>query len=383
MNKNFYAFCFILLSFTTLASAQSLNIFYQIKDGTANRDTVIYYIQNTSSSVMPIRAANFSVAFQTSSGYTYNPGPNNCVGRDTLMYMTYSWFNTIWTPPFTEACAIQNQTLTHNSQSYNKRFSYGISDFSFIGPPNPLNLAASMAAPVLAMKIAFDRTLITRVYPEDEAENISNQFGDISFTAIPYSMQVMGSGFPVDWAGFDGEVRGNKTAHLSWQTASELNTDYFEVERSIDGSFDNPTIVGQVTAQGYSDSYVTYQFIDENMAASHSYYRIKNVDMDGQSSYSSIIQLVANDQSYQLVAYPNPTSGTLSVKMSTLQDEAFKLTLFNLQGQLIWEGNNSFGPASQDHLQLDLSAYPAGIYILEAAPLSGNLHAQHIRISKH
>lgn len=386
MTKYFYAFCFIFLALVTLTSAQSLNIFYQIKDGTSNRDTVIYYVQNTSASVMPVRAANFSVAFQTTSGYTYSPGPNNCVGRDTLMYLSYAWFNTIWTPPFTEACAILNPINPHptyNSQSYNKRFAYGISDFSFVGPPNPLNLPANMASPILAMKIAFDRTLISRVYPENEAENISNQFGDITFTAIPYSLNVMGSGFPVDWAGFDGEVIGNKEAHLDWQTATELNTDYFEVERSINGSFTTPQIIGQVAASGYSDSYVTYHFVDENLPATQVYYRIKNIDMDGKSTYSPIIQLFATNQlSYKLTAFPNPTNGEVAIKVNTLEEEIFELKLVNLQGQIIWQSTDSFGPYSKDRISLNITDFPAGIYVLEATPQNISLQRQHFRISK-
>lgn len=383
MKRYFYAFFFIFFALATFSFSQSLNLFYQIKDGTGNRDTVIYYVQNTSTSAMPIRAANFSVAYQTTSGYAYSPGPNNCGGRDSVVYVTYAWFNTIWTPPFTEACALQNnQTLTYNSQSYNARFSYGISDFSFIGPPNPLNLPGNMASPVLAMKIVFDRALVSRVYPENEVENLSNQFGDLSFTAIPYSLQVLGSGFPVDWAGFDGEVKDNNQVYLNWQTAAELNTDYFEIERSIDGRFANPQIVGQVPATGYSDDYVTYKFVDEKLIASQVYYRVKNVDMDGKTTYSPIIQLFAKDLSYQLTAYPNPTDGQVAIRVNTLQEETFQLKLLNLQGQIVWQNTTRFGPHSLDHLPVDISDLPAGIYLLEATPHNGDLNIQHFRISR-
>ncbi len=382
MLKKFYAFSLVFFALATFSFAQSLNLFYQIKDGTNNRDTVLYYLQNSSPNMLSIRAANFSIAFQTTSGYTYNPGPNNCVGRDTLVYMSYAWFNTVWTPPFTEACAIQNNmSLSYNSQTYNARFSYGISDFSFIGPPNPMNISGN-TPPILAMKIVFDRNLVSRVYPENELENISNQFGDLTFTAIPYSLQVFGSGFPVEWAGFDGEVLNEEQVLLHWQTASEVNADYFEIEKCFDGTFDNPHFVGRLEAQGFSETYVDYQFIDESTFASKMYYRIKNVDISGQISYSNIIQLAMQGNDFDLMAYPNPTNGLTRIQLNSLQDDVFSLQLRNLQGQIVWERKSHFGPTAGNSYNMNISDLSSGIYLLEASPITGEQKSKHFKISK-
>jgi hypothetical protein len=382
MKKYFYTFLLSFFALVTYSSAQSLNILYQIKDGTNNRDTLIYYIQNPTNSVIPIRAANFSVAFETTSGHTYNPGPNNCTGKDTVMYLVYSWFNTIWTPSFTEACAIQNSMgLTYNSQTYNARFSYGISDFSFVGPPNPLNVPAN-TPPIVAMKIAFDRGLISRIYPEDETENLSNQMGNISFNAIPYTLQVMGAGFPVEWAGFDGKMLNDEQALLFWQTATELNTDRFEIEKSFDGTFRDAQVIGELIAAGYSDSYTSYQFIDESLMASTMYYRIKNIDLDGESSYSSTIRLHVDNKSFSLSAFPNPSSGKTFIKIESPIEETFFFSLYNMQGQIVWKGQADFGPAFGNQIPLDMSNLPTGIYTLQAVVFDQKLKDQHFRISK-
>jgi hypothetical protein len=101
---------------------------------------------------------------------------------------------------------------------------------------------------------------------------------------------------------------------LSWTTASEINSDYFTIERSIDGV--NFVDVGQVPAAGSSQSMLEYEFIDQNALKTQPflYYRLKQVDFDGKTMYSEIrIVQIDQEHSSQIVVFPNPFNEVFNV----------------------------------------------------------------------
>ncbi len=101
---------------------------------------------------------------------------------------------------------------------------------------------------------------------------------------------------------------------LTWTTASEVNSDFFSVERSSDGV--NYTEIGVVQAAGSSQSILDYEFIDQNILEPQKilYYRLKQVDFDGTTMYSEVRTVQIDQQhSDQIVVFPNPFSETLNV----------------------------------------------------------------------
>jgi hypothetical protein len=101
---------------------------------------------------------------------------------------------------------------------------------------------------------------------------------------------------------------------LTWSTASEENSDYFTIERSVDG--ENFSVIGQVKAAGSSQSLLEYEFVDVNAFHSQQfyYYRLKEVDMDGEIMYTDL-RFVQMDQlkANHIVVFPNPFSEVLNV----------------------------------------------------------------------
>jgi hypothetical protein len=90
---------------------------------------------------------------------------------------------------------------------------------------------------------------------------------------------------------------------LNWVTATEVNNDYFLVQRSLDGiSFEN---ISQVPGAGNSNSTRFYNLKDYNPVNGTMYYRLKQVDFNGEFDYSPI--RTVNFQNNQLVVFPNPT----------------------------------------------------------------------------
>ena len=155
---------------------------------------------------------------------------------------------------------------------------------------------------------------------------------------------------------------------LAWQTASEANNDYFEVQRSEDGQ--NFYAIGKVTGHGTTDVVQNYQFADVPIAST-SYYRLKQVDYNGDFEYSKIIAGYSNKlaASLEMMAYPNPATERLSFKST--QPISFKLLqLINLQGQVVANLTDSvegFG------LKLDvtLPRLEKGLYYVKYITVSG------------
>lgn len=106
----------------------------------------------------------------------------------------------------------------------------------------------------------------------------------------------------------------DRSAVLKWTTASEVNSDYFSVERSDDGI--DFYAVGTVEAAGESQSELNYEYIDENafVQKDHFYYRIKEVDVDGKITLTDLKYVQVNQHSSdQVLVFPNPFSDVLNV----------------------------------------------------------------------
>src|SRR5690606_40569029 len=79
-----------------------------------------------------------------------------------------------------------------------------------------------------------------------------------------------------------------KEVHVQFGTATEINNDYFTIERSRDGiSF---MALDRIEGQGNSSRITEYQYIDETPLSGNNFYRIKQTDFDGKSSYSAVVK---------------------------------------------------------------------------------------------
>ena len=97
---------------------------------------------------------------------------------------------------------------------------------------------------------------------------------------------------PVELISFTASLEGSN-AILNWITASEINSDYFEIERSLDGI--NFESISMIDGAGNSNHQLSYSDIDYNvdlLGVSVFYYRLKQTDFDGSYSYSQIVPLV-------------------------------------------------------------------------------------------
>ncbi|MVN75807.1 T9SS type A sorting domain-containing protein [Hymenobacter sp. HMF4947] len=145
-------------------------------------------------------------------------------------------------------------------------------------------------------------------------------------------------------------------AALTWDTASELNADYFVVERA-DDSPDTFRALGQVQSAGTSTQARHYQFVDATPARL-SYYRLRQVDQDGTATYGPVVVLATEPQSAALAAYPSPATETLTV---TGPAGAHFVVLDQLGRQV------QHVDMVLNQQQIDVRNLPAGSYFLQDA----------------
>jgi len=162
---------------------------------------------------------------------------------------------------------------------------------------------------------------------------------------------------PLNWVSFTSTLQNNQVA-LKWQTAQEVNTNHFNIQRSFNGS--DFTDIGKVSATGNSlgSSYGYTDYNVEKLGVSKLYYRLQEIDKDGKAFYSgtNVIELRAVNTTK---AYPNPANGyiNLNIKGATVADA---VRIYDMKGRLVQQWQNY--PANR---LINVKSFPAGSYILQ------------------
>ncbi len=192
-----------------------------------------------------------------------------------------------------------------------------------------------------------------------------------AFEPLPISL-------PVELLNFTGREDG-KGVSLQWQTAVELNNDFFEVQHSPTGELGSFQVVGSVSGHGDSDEIIAYQLYHENPVQGFNYYRLRQVDYGGAFEFSpTILVSVAIPDDFDFTVYPNPIGPGRVFFARLTQDDLnlpLQLHLYDLSGSVIAEldqpSNQRDGTVS---FQLPDSIRP-GLYFLSLN--MGNREAVH------
>jgi hypothetical protein len=156
---------------------------------------------------------------------------------------------------------------------------------------------------------------------------------------------------------------------VEWTTATEVNSDFFAIERSID-STDDFEEVGVERAAGTSNEAIDYFYNDRDMrGAGIYYYRLRVVDQDGSFTYSEVVAVKVDDsrvddQKVTMDVYPNPVLNQISIDLVTEYDSDIDGGVYDAIGQMIKKVDRSSVNAGLTVLKVDVSELPAGTYLL-------------------
>lgn len=175
---------------------------------------------------------------------------------------------------------------------------------------------------------------------------------------------------PVEWLNFTATLKSKNTIILNWQTATEINNDKFEIERSLDGT--DFIKIDELKGQGNSSIINSYAYPD-NIAGINTtilYYRIKQLDFNGKYTYSEIRKVILSEKPEKMKAWYNSSNEKLEATLYYDRYVQGSLRLIDIQVKLIAEQNIHF-EKGELHLQLDMTGLAKGIYTLSIADDDG------------
>ncbi len=176
---------------------------------------------------------------------------------------------------------------------------------------------------------------------------------------------------PVELLEFNATVLKNEVV-LSWATASEINNDYFLLQRSNDGItwIQNARITGAMN----SNTIVYYSSSDKNPLPGISYYRLAQVDNNGETHYSPTLSVnFGTEEKTNLIVYPNPSEGMVNLVGSI--DQLQNIKVYNSFGQEVSVQVKALN-SNENQLLIDISSLPQGLYFIRSKTNSAKVQKQ-------
>jgi glycosidase len=248
-----------------------------------------------------------------------------------------------------------------------QEFTIPVHNFSSAIVTNPV-LAYSGSTASGCQPGTYDLTnLLTN---KDAGQLIIQNDGSMSFTPL-VSLAANGTAIlyatrnnplPVDLITFTA-AKGDRQVVLNWKTASEINSETFEIERRVTGieSWQN---IGEVKGDANSISLKNYFFIDKIGTPGKFDYRLKMIDISGNFKYSSIVNVeLTAPQNFGLSQnYPNPFNPTTMINYQIPEAGMVTIEIFAVTGQLIKTLVNENKEAGYYSINVNADGLSSGIY---------------------
>ncbi len=168
---------------------------------------------------------------------------------------------------------------------------------------------------------------------------------------------------PIEMMNFKVEKYKNNHGLISWEVYNEINVDFYEVQKSLDGA--QFQALHYEKAENVFNSKVSYSMTDSNPAPTINYYRIMVHDYDGRTYYSEIKTLDFTElrSIKTIVFYPNPIYGDNPIYLRVPQNTDFSLEIWDLNGKILWSKTFSSLSGSSDWIEIPTNHWSKGIYI--------------------
>ncbi|MEM6772024.1 MAG: T9SS type A sorting domain-containing protein, partial [Bacteroidota bacterium] len=182
------------------------------------------------------------------------------------------------------------------------------------------------------------------------------------------AMRFDASILPVELTDFSASAV-DKTVVLDWETAAEIDNEGFEVLHAVDGI--NWNVIGFVAGSGNTEAQSAYTFTHIDPVVGENYYRLRQLDFDGQSADSPIrvVTFEGGSGDPDLEVYPNPSTDLVYVAFPN-QSTDQTLRIVNGLGQVMYETTIT---EAQDQVTIDLRQWPSGTYFVTLGTRTGRV----------
>ncbi len=176
---------------------------------------------------------------------------------------------------------------------------------------------------------------------------------------------------PIELISFETKSIGNSKVFVDWKTASEKNNDFFTIEKTKDGIYFET--VGVVKGSGNTTNTMYYSIWDTHPYQGVSYYRLKQTDFDGATSYSSLSTVsIDNENGLHFTIYPNPTEqdNVQYLQFTGNTDEVVLITVYDVTGKTISDKRIMLDASGNATIEMK-NHFSPGIYFVKATNTGG------------
>ncbi len=189
------------------------------------------------------------------------------------------------------------------------------------------------------------------------------------------ALEVITNPLPIHFVDINAAWKGNDGI-VKWTVAQEVNNKYFSIERSFDGK--NFKEVGQVNSIGNHQDRHVYTYVDANVKGQTSekvFYRVKQIDMDGSSTSTSIVSLSTDESGADAYIFPNPVANdhfSFVYQNSNIQDAVLQIQILDAHGRVLVNTSKNI-TKGKNQIELSTSGMATGTYYLNYTNAENNI----------
>jgi len=281
----------------------------------------------------------------TSTSGTSHSTPSVATTSDSAVITTFFSFygQTTFTPPFNS-----NERYDYsNAQNHWKTISGNDFILTPAGTSGIVTATSSGSGNGIAQIVALKRLT-----------------GPVSGGCCGFSFNTPVVPLQIELLSFSAECMKDDQIKINWTTATELNTDYFEIERRS-GLQTGWQTAGQVTSAGNSSAIIHYEFTDNTIEKNGEvcYYRLKQIDQNGKYEYFNAVAVHCLPEDGFLIC-PNPASESVTLEINLPEETGVNIIFRNLPGQILFNKYFLLSEGNQK-INIELSELSGGAYLLE------------------
>ena len=331
-------------------------------------------IGNSTSYVNGIITKTGSSAFNFATGDGVYWGPCGIAAPSASSTITAQYFHSAgplnWT--FAYMCpasnlhhtsGVEHWLLTSTSSTPNVTLYWNTA--SDVVEPNDLVVAHYNAS-----SSCWENKGAANITGDANAGSVTNAIPFTSYSPITLGTKTKINPLPVELTLFSAECDNNNNVQLYWTTASEINNDYFEIQRSTQGIAWE--VIARVQGAGFSNTSLNYDYLDRENPNANTYYRLRQVDYDGRSKFSDIISIRCenNMEKPTISIYPNPFNSILNIEFKNWDMKSAEIELVDITSRTIktWKLENTL----QNFVyEVNLNNLNPAMYMLKIKTSSG------------